>query len=91
MAGEIESGWVRIAIEAGAMLAGGGGLVAYVKTKLKQHSQQIQELREGQEVMRGEMARGVRPQDFKMLYEEIKELRADNKKIYSHLLEQAKK
>lgn len=73
MAGEIESGWVALAINAAASLIGFGGLIGYVRSKLSlvdKHEERIANLE-------STVAKGVRPEDIKLVRNDISELRKD--------------
>lgn len=73
MAGEIESGWVKLGIEAAAFLVSFGGLIGYVRSKLAlvdKHEERIATLE-------STVAKGVRPEDIKLVRNDISELRKD--------------
>lgn len=64
MAGEIDSGWIRLGVEAGAFLVSFGGLVTYVRVKLKSHDEDLAKHSGRLTNLESEVARGVRPQDI---------------------------
>lgn len=64
MAGEIDSGWVRIGVELGAWVATLGGLVMHVRGKLKAHDEQFAEHKAMIVDLQSKQAASVRPQDI---------------------------
>ena len=75
MAGEIESGWVKIGLELGALVASFGGLAMYVKTKLKAHDEQLADHKGAITDLQRQQSNNVRPQDIAILREDIREIR----------------
>jgi hypothetical protein len=84
MAGEIESGWVKVGLELGAIIASFGGLAMYVKTKLKAHDEQLSDHKAAITDLQTRQANGVRPQDITQINNRLD-------KIMDHLLKQAEK
>lgn len=82
MAGEIESGWVKIGIEFGAMLVSFGGLAMYVKTKLKAHDEQLADHKGAIIDLQRQQSNSVRPQDIAQVNKRIDDsTKATNEKL----------
>lgn len=72
MAGqELDSGLLKVGIEVAAFLLSFGGLIGYVRSKLKQVDKHEVRL----DNIESEMSRGVRPQDISVLRDDIREIR----------------
>lgn len=69
MAGEIDSGWVRIGVEIGAWLAATGGFIVHVRGRLKAHDEQLAEQKASILDLQTKHAASVRPQDITHLRE----------------------
>lgn len=62
---------MRVGIEIGAALVSFGGLTAYVRSKLKQHDEQIAEQKVQIADLQRQQANNVRPQDIAQVNKRI--------------------